>query len=77
MMMHASKDGESKLLDRCTLPLTGTGCIRRVITDLGLFDIADGAFVLRERAPGVTVAQIRSQTAGALLAPSEVPEMRL
>src|SRR6188474_2933295 len=48
MMMHASKDGESKLLDRCTLPLTGCGCIRRVLTDLGLFDISDGAFVLRE-----------------------------
>ena len=77
MMMHASKDGESKLLDRCTLPLTGAGCIRRVITDLGLFDIEAGAFMLRERAPGVRVSQIRSRTAGALIAPEDVPEMRL
>jgi len=77
MMMHASKDGESKLLNRCTLPLTGTGCIRRVITDLGLFDIAEGAFVLRERAPGVTISQIRSRTAGTLVAAGDVPEMIL
>ncbi len=77
MMMHASKDGESKLLDRCTLPLTGAGCIHRVITDLGLFDIASGAFLLRERAPGVTISHIRSRTAGALIAPEDVPEMVL
>jgi len=75
MMMHASKDGESKLLDRCTLPLTGCGCIRRVLTDLGLFDIVDGAFELRERAPGVSVAEIRSRTAGRLVAADDVPEM--
>ncbi len=61
MMMHASKEGASKLLSRCTLPLTGSACIRRVITDLGLFDIAQGAFVLRERAPGVTISEIRAQ----------------
>jgi 3-oxoacid CoA-transferase subunit B len=77
MMMHASKDGESKLLDRCTLPLTGARCIRRVITDLGLFDIADGAFVLRERAPGVAISEIRSRTTGNLVAASDVPEMIL
>ena len=75
-MMHASKDGESKLLDRCTLPLTGSGCIRRVITDLGLFEIADGAFVLRERAPGVSVDQIVAATSGRLHADPNVPEMQ-
>ncbi len=75
MMMHASKDGESKLLERCTLPLTGCGCIRRVLTDLGLFEIAGGAFELRERAPGVTVAEIRARTAGRLIAADDVPEM--
>jgi 3-oxoacid CoA-transferase subunit B len=75
MMMHASKDGESKLLERCTLPLTGCGCIRRVLTDLGLFDIADGAFHLSERAPGVTVAEIRARTRGALIAADDTPEM--
>jgi len=75
-MMHASKDGESKLLDRCTLPLTGSGCIRRVLTDLGLFEIADGAFVLRERAPGVSVDQIVAATSGRLHADLNVPEMQ-
>jgi 3-oxoacid CoA-transferase subunit B len=75
MMMHASKEGESKLLDRCTLPLTGSECIRRVITDLGLFDISDGAFVLRERAPGVGVDEIRARTAGKLISGDDVPEM--
>jgi 3-oxoacid CoA-transferase subunit B len=75
MMMHASKDGESKLLTRCTLPLTGSACIRRVITDLGLFDIADGAFVLRERAPGVSIADIRTRTAAPVVVPDSVVEM--
>ena len=75
-MMHASKDGESKLLDRCTLPLTGSGCIRRVITDLGLFEIADGAFVLRERAPGVSVDEIVAATSGRLHADPNAPEMQ-
>jgi len=75
-MMHASKDGESKLLDRCTLPLTGSGCIRRVITDLGLFEITGGAFVLKERAPGVSVEQIIAATSGRLQADPNAPEMQ-
>ena len=75
MMMHASKDGESKLLNRCTLPLTGSGCIRRVITDLGLFDIANGAFVLREYAPGVSIQDIRDRTAASVIVPEQVVEM--
>jgi 3-oxoacid CoA-transferase subunit B len=77
MMMHASKDGESKLLPRCTLPLTGTGCVRQVLTDLGWFTIEDGAFVLRERAPGVSVEEIRARTAGRLVAADDAPEMSL
>jgi 3-oxoacid CoA-transferase subunit B len=76
-MMHASKDGESKLLSRCTLPLTGCGCIRRVLTDLAYLEIADGAFHLKERAPGVTVAEIRAKTAGRLIVPAAVPEMKV
>jgi len=76
-MMHASKDGESKLLERCTLPLTGRGCIRRVLTDLAYLEIQDGAFVLKERAPGVSVAEIRAKTAGKLIASDSVPEMKL
>ena len=74
-MTHASKDGVSKLLKECTLPLTGKGCIKRVLTDLALLDIEDGRFVLRERAPGVSVDEIVKLTAGDLVVPKEVPEM--
>lgn len=74
-MMHASKDGESKLLQRCTLPLTGRSCIRRVLTDLAYLEIESGAFVLRERAPGVSADEIRARTAGKLVIPGDVPEM--
>ena len=74
-MTHASKDGVSKLLKECTLPLTGKGCIKRVLTDLALLDIEDGRFVLLERAPGVSVDEIVKLTAGDLVVPKEVPEM--
>jgi len=74
-MTHASKDGVSKLLKECTLPLTGKGCIKRVLTDLALLDIEDGRFVLRERAPGVSIDEIVKLTAGDLVVPKEVPEM--
>lgn len=74
-MTHASKSGQSKLLADCTLPLTGKGCIRRVLTDLALLDIAEGKFILRERAPGVTVQDIVKLTDGELFVPDNVPEM--
>jgi len=74
-MTHASKHGESKLLPKCTLPLTGKGCIKRVLTDLALLDIEDGRFILRERAPGVSVEEIANLTAGELVIPELVPEM--
>lgn len=74
-MTHASKSGESKLLPQCQLPLTGAGCIKRVLTDLAYLEIADGAFILKERAPGVSVEQIVALTAGKLIVPDEVPEM--
>jgi len=74
-MTHASKHGESKLLPECTLPLTGKGCIKRVLTDLALLDIEGGRFILRERAPGVSVEEIAALTAGELLIPDDVPEM--
>ena len=74
-MTHASKDGVSKLLKECTLPLTGKGCIKKVLTDLALLDIEDGRFVLLERAPGVSVDEIVKLTAGDLEVPKEVPEM--
>ncbi|MEY5042788.1 MAG: hypothetical protein RJA19_15 [Bacteroidota bacterium] len=76
-MMHTNKAGESKLLPACTLPLTGVGCVKRVVTDLAVLDIRDGAFHLVERAPGVTVDHIRQATAGPLVVPAEVPEMVL
>ncbi|MOA25841.1 putative succinyl-CoA:3-ketoacid coenzyme A transferase subunit B [compost metagenome] len=76
VMTHASRDGESKLLPRCTLPLTGAGCIRRVLTDLAYLEIENGAFVLKERAPGVSVEEIVAKTAGELIVPGEIPEMR-
>ena len=75
-MTHASKSGASKLLAECNLPLTGKGCIKRVLTDLALMDIVEGKFVLRERAPGVSVEEIAKLTAGELVIPDNVPEMR-
>ena len=74
-MTHASKDGVSKLLSNCTLPLTGKECIKRVLTDLALLDIEGGRFILRERAPGVSVDEIVKLTAGELEVPGDVPEM--
>ena len=74
-MTHASKDGESKLLDHCELPLTGAGCIRRVLTDLAYLEIENGAFILRERAPGISVEEIVAKTAGRLIVPDDVIEM--
>jgi len=74
-MTHASKHGESKLLSECTLPLTGAGCIKKVVTDLAYLEIEDGCFVLKERAPGVTVEEIIEKTAGNLIVPDYVPEM--
>lgn len=74
-MTHASKNNESKLLERCTLPLTGAGYIKKVLTDLAWLEISDGAFILKERAPGVTVEEIVAKTAGRLIVPDYVPEM--
>lgn len=75
-MTHANKKGESKLLPRCALPLTGAGCIRKVVTDLAYVEIADGRFHLKERAPGVGVDEIVAKTAGPMTVPEIVPEMR-
>ena len=74
-MMHADKAGNSKLLEQCTLPLTGKGCIHKVLTDLAYLEIANGAFVLKERAPGMSVEEIRALTGGRLVVPAQVPEM--
>ncbi|MDF0532917.1 CoA transferase subunit B [Shewanella yunxiaonensis] len=74
-MMHADKAGNSKLLPQCTLPLTGVGCIHTVLTDLALLQIYDGAFHLKELAPGVTIDEIKAKTAGKLVIPQQVPTM--
>lgn len=66
-MMQTNPKGESKLLPKCTLPLTGKGCIKRVLTDLGFYEIKDGAFHLEEIAPGVTVDEIKAKTLGKLV----------
>ncbi|WP_165857513.1 CoA transferase subunit B [Marinobacter sp. JSM 1782161] len=74
-MTHASKSGEPKLLQACTLPLTGAGCIKRVLTDLAYLEIEGGRFILKERAPGVSVEEIIEKTGGELTVPDHVPEM--
>ena len=75
MMTHASKHGVSKLLKKCSLPLTGAGCINKVITDMGFFEIKNKKFHLIERAPNVSVEEIVHLTDGELVIPEHVPEM--
>lgn len=75
-MQHCSKDGASKLLKACTLPLTGLKCVKRIVTDMAVLEILDsGGFQLLERAPGVTVEQIKKATLGRLIVNGDVPEM--
>jgi 3-oxoacid CoA-transferase subunit B len=76
-MMHSNKAGESKILKECTLPLTGVGCVKKVVTELAVLEIKDGKFHLIERAPGVSVEEIISKTEGDLVVPDFVPEMQL
>ncbi len=75
MMTHADKHGNSKLLNKCTLPLTGSACIHKVLTDLAYLEIENGAFILKERAPGISVEEIVAKTEGKLIVPDHVPEM--
>lgn len=74
-MQHTNPKGESKLLSKCSLPLTGVGCVKMVVTELAVMDITADGFVLKERAPGVTVDEIKSKTSGRLIIPAEVVEM--
>ena len=74
-MTHTDKHGNSKLLSECTLPLTGVNCITRIITDLAVLEVAEGAFVLKETAPGVTVDEIQQKTQGKLVVPDDVNVM--
>jgi 3-oxoacid CoA-transferase subunit B len=76
-MMHTNPKGESKLLPACQLPLTGVKCVKKVVTDLAVLDITSNGFKLLERAPGVSVDEIRSKTAGKLIIEGNIPEMRI
>lgn len=76
-MMHTNKKGESKLLSECTLPITGVQCVKKIVTNLASIEIKDGAFHLLERAPGVSVDEIKNATAGRLIVTGETPEMQI
>ena len=76
-MMHTNKRGESKLLTACSLPLTGVGCVKKVVTNLAVLEIKDGAFHLLERAPGISIEEIKNATAGTLIVNGDIPEMVL
>jgi 3-oxoacid CoA-transferase subunit B len=77
-MMHANKKGESKLLSNCSLPLTGVGCVKKVVTNLAVIEIIEGGgFKLLERAPGVSVEEIQAATEGKLIIEGEIPKMVL
>jgi 3-oxoacid CoA-transferase subunit B len=76
-MMHTNPKGESKLLPACTLPLTGVGCVKRIVTEIAALEVTNEGFKLLERAPGVSVEEIISKTAGKLIVPEHVPEMQL
>lgn len=75
-MQHCSKDGQSKLLKKCTLPITGIRCVKKIVTDLAVLDVLpEGGFKLLERAPGVSIEEIQSKTEGKLVIEGSVPEM--
>ena len=76
-MMHTNKKGESKLLSDCSLPLTGVACVKKVVTNLAVLEITDKGFKLLERAPGVSVEDIKNATDGILIVEGEIPEMTL
>ncbi len=76
-MQHTNPKGESKLLPACTLPLTGVKCVKKIVTDLAVLDVTPEGFRLLERAPGVSVEEIRAKTAGRLVIRGEIPEMEI
>lgn len=74
-MMHTNREGESKLLKKCSLPLTGVGCVTKVVTNLAVLEVSDKGFRLLERAPGVSVEEIEKATEGTLIVKGDIPEM--
>ena len=75
-MMHTNPKGESKLLPVCTLPLTGVGCVKKIVSDLAVIDVTSDGFKLLERAPGISVEEIKEKTAGKLIVEGEIPEIQ-
>ena len=75
-MVHSNPKGESKLLPKCTLPLTGLKCVKKIVSDLAVLDVTPQGFKLLERAPGVSIDEIKAKTAGKLIIEGEIPEMR-
>jgi 3-oxoacid CoA-transferase subunit B len=76
-MMHTNPKGESKLLPECTLPLTGVRCVKKIVTDLAVLDVTEDGFRLVERAPGVSVDEIKAKTAGRLIIEGDIPEVSI
>ncbi len=76
-MMHTNREGESKLLKKCSLPLTGVGCVTKIVTNLAVLEVTDKGFKLLERAPGVSVEEIKEATEGTLIVEGEIPEMAI
>lgn len=74
-MQHTARDGSSKLLKECTLPITGVRCVKKIVTDLAVLEVVEGGFKLLERAPGVSVEDIKAATAGNLIIEGDVPEI--
>jgi 3-oxoacid CoA-transferase subunit B len=71
-MQHTNKAGESKLLPQCSLPITGLGCVKKVVTELGVFDITERGFELKEIAPGVTIEDVKAKTLGRLVIEGDI-----
>lgn len=76
-MMHTNRAGDSKLLKRCSLPLTGVGCVKKIVTNLAVLEVTENGFLLLERAPGVSVDEIKKATEGQLIVPDQVKEMEV
>ena len=75
-MMHTNRKGASKLLSKCSLPLTGVGCVKKIVTNLAVLEVTSQGFKLLEKAPGVSIDEIKNATEGALLIEGDIPEMQ-
>jgi len=76
-MQHTNRKGESKLLSACTLPITGVQCVKKIVTNLAVLEVTPDGFRLLERAPGVSIEEIKAATEGRLVIEGEIPEMQL